>query len=438
MNGLASAAVAIGIIWASFGFRYSADPRPDHPGAFMVSWEHVLLQADTEPSFDLADGSPNTHEVINLSPGPVSHLVEFFRGHRLLPEAYLYGLALVDRYSRSRLAYFNGDYRNTGWFSFFPVAFAIKTTLPALGLTFAGFLCLVQLARSGRFQKIYGLTPLLVLIIVYGSYSLLSHLAIGQRHLLPLYPVLFILAGAVAHELPRHRKRLLIGALTATILLHAFASLRIRPSYLAYFNVLMGGPSQGHRVFVDSSLDWGQDLPGLKTWLNQNTTENDSVFLSYFGSADPRYHGIHATRFGDGYFNYAPRAGIPELTGGTYAISATMLHRVYTPVRGPWTAGFESTYQELGSWLRELASAEDAPSRVAAERARLSPAAFEDRLQTYEALQFGRLCHYLTNREPDDSIGFSILIFQLTDEEVGTALYAPLAVLNDLIVRRVP
>jgi hypothetical protein len=36
---------------------------------------------------------------------------------------------------------------------------------------------------------------------------------------------------------------------------------------------------------VDSSLDWGQDLPGLREWLSENDLLNnprEPVFLSYF------------------------------------------------------------------------------------------------------------------------------------------------------------
>ena len=35
----------------------------------------------------------------------------------------------------------------------------------------------------------------------------------------------------------------------------------IAPHYLSYFNSFCGGPSEGYRYLVDSSLDWGQDLP---------------------------------------------------------------------------------------------------------------------------------------------------------------------------------
>lgn len=68
-------------------------------------------------------------------------------------------------------------------------------------------------------------------------------------------------------------------------------SASIHPDYLAYFNVLAGGPQNGQHYLIDSNLDWGQDLKKLRTW----TLHHPGVplCLSYFGRADPEYFGIH-------------------------------------------------------------------------------------------------------------------------------------------------
>ena len=81
----------------------------------------------------------------------------------------------------------------------------------------------------------------------------------------------------------------------ATLILvawHALESVNIRPNYLAYFNQLAGGPSQGYKHLADSSLDWGQDLPALKKWLDGQGLQQpggSGVYLSYFGTARPEY-----------------------------------------------------------------------------------------------------------------------------------------------------
>jgi hypothetical protein len=44
-------------------------------------------------------------------------------------------------------------------------------------------------------------------------------------------------------------------------------------NYLAYFNFIAGGPDEGYKHLVDSSLDWGQELGNLKRWLDDHASE---------------------------------------------------------------------------------------------------------------------------------------------------------------------
>ena len=103
------------------------------------------------------------------------------------------------------------------------------------------------------------------------------------------------------------------------MIFYLITSIATYPSYLSYFNELAGGSSQGYKYLIDSNLDWGQDLPKLKQYLDEN--EIDNIYLEYFGQADPEHYGI----------NYEPiltngeireAEAIPE---GTYAISVSSL-----------------------------------------------------------------------------------------------------------------
>ena len=121
----------------------------------------------------------------------------------------------------------------------------------------------------------------------------------------------------------------------------------IRPHYLAYFNVLAGGPESGYRHLVDSSLDWGQDLPGLKRWLEAaegHSAAPAAVYLSYFGSGNPAVYGIDARQIYS-YQDWRAAPPLYELTGGIYCVSATMLQSLYTRAPGPWAAPYERAYQ---------------------------------------------------------------------------------------------
>jgi hypothetical protein len=70
------------------------------------------------------------------------------------------------------------------------------------------------------------------------------------------------------------------------------SSLKVYPDYLAFFNELAGGPANGHNVLVDSNLDWGQDLKGLRVWMSNHGLTR--IQLAYFGTIDPAYYGIDA------------------------------------------------------------------------------------------------------------------------------------------------
>ena len=89
------------------------------------------------------------------------------------------------------------------------------------------------------------------------------------------------------------------------------SSVSIFPHYLAYFNELAGGPKNGYKFLVDSNLDWGQDLKGLKRYMDKHRIKR--VWFSYFGTASPDYHGID--------YNYLP----------SYAIFNTKRERIPTP-----------------------------------------------------------------------------------------------------------
>jgi hypothetical protein len=74
------------------------------------------------------------------------------------------------------------------------------------------------------------------------------------------------------------------------LVLTAASALRVAPQQLAYFNELVGGPGEGYRYLSDSNIDWGQDLRGLKDYVDREGLP--AVYLSYFGTAPPEFYGI--------------------------------------------------------------------------------------------------------------------------------------------------
>lgn len=404
-------AVAVIVIWSAYGFRYSAAPPGNETGKeFSLSWDEVLLNS-TPPA-----RAPTAPDQIDLRPGPVQHFVAWARNWELLPEAWLYGLTFVEKHSRGRSAYFFGEYSLTGWREFFPTLFLLKTTpatLLLLGMSMAALAC-TQPRRRGIW--LYRIAPLLVLLAVYWAFSIQSKLNIGHRHLLPTYAPIYALTGASLLLVQRHRAW--AALLVVLVAWHTRESFAIRPDYLAYFNAIGRGPEQAHRLFVDSSLDWGQDLPRLKTWLDRHA-RHERVFLSYFGTGSPTHTGIQATRIGDHLFDREPRGTVPSLSAGIYCLSATMLSQIHSPARGPWTAEKEHAYHQLSAWIRHLRSRPPHEPPTWVDGSTLDPSEVSARLFHYEHLLFGRLCHFLQVRRPDALIGYSILIFRLTADEVS-------------------
>jgi hypothetical protein len=76
----------------------------------------------------------------------ISAIVNWFERYRLLPDAYTRGLILGQIKAQHRSAYFVGEFRRTGWWYYFPVAFLVKTPLAVLML----FICGLVLSAKTR------------------------------------------------------------------------------------------------------------------------------------------------------------------------------------------------------------------------------------------------------------------------------------------------
>ena len=389
------------VIWCFYGFRFSAfAPGMTEGATFNHGWGWLLTGI-----------------------GLPARILVGLKDWHILPEAWLHGLTCVLQFSRARGAFMSGEYSVTGWAMFFPWAFLIKTPLPLLLLLAGGMVAAARqalaLPAGVAWQRLRPLTPLVALFVVYWATSLLSHLNIGHRHILPIYPVLFIAAGWLARGL--NFQRPLAAALVAGLLIwHAGESWRARPHYLAYFNQIVGGSANGWRHLVDSSLDWGQDLPGLRAWLDANA-RREKIYLSYFGTGDARYEGIVAIALPTLPI-LGPAQKWHALGPGVYAISATMLQHVYSNFRGEWTLEQEREFQRLRPLEPVLLAYQNDPVRRAALLQEAPERNWTTAWKRYEGLRFARLCHYLRVRRADASIGHSIFVFRLNAAELAAAL----------------
>jgi hypothetical protein len=210
----------------------------------------------------------------------------------------------------------------------------------------------------------------------------------------------------------------LIALLAGTII----ESLSVWPDYLAFFNQFVGRSRNGYRYLIDSSLDWGQDLPGLHQWLEKNLPApgETPVYLSYFGTGDPKFYVINALLL-PCYLDISSPQAFP-LQGGIYCLSATMLHGVYSRFHPPWTSENETLYGQVRSQIYRWNSTVNDPvarEHLLQENGSENWAAC---FKIYGDLRLARLCAYLRHRTADDEVGYSILIYRRSNEEVQQAL----------------
>jgi hypothetical protein len=183
-----------------------------------------------------------------------------------------------------------GEVRRSGWWWYYLYALAVKTPIGLwfiVGLSL-GVAILNRQVRLGRDEIVLVLPAAAVLLAM----SLTTGLDVGVRYVLPIFPFLFLGAARVMRpDVRRILGRPGHGALAAGLVWIAFGTIAVHPHELSYFNELAGGPAGGHHHLLDSNIDWGQDLPSLKQWLEeQNITEPPD--LAYFGAVDPAIYGL--------------------------------------------------------------------------------------------------------------------------------------------------
>jgi 4-amino-4-deoxy-L-arabinose transferase-like glycosyltransferase len=231
-----------------------------------------------------------------------------------LPRPFVEGVDMILNVGKAREpSYFLlGELSSEGWWYYHLAAFAAKTPLPAL-LAYLFAVGAWMLGKSTGRREYALVLPVLVIFV---SNSLFNSLQIGVRHVLPAHPLLMVLAAPwIATALSRmrgaHFSRAVPAAVAVASIWYVVATLAVAPRYLQYSNELAGGAQGGHRVLVDSNIDWGQDLIRLREYMIDDGIE--SVYLAYFGRVDPRVYGIR----------YAPLERTSH--GGRAVVSASFL-----------------------------------------------------------------------------------------------------------------
>ena len=255
-------------------------------------------------------------------------------GYGMNLSPYFHGIFFQNENAEYHESFLMGKYSTAGWWYYFIAAFLIKTPIAAIIFLVIALVLFWGDARKGAWiNEMFLLVPAATIFCFFS----LDHQSIGLRYILPIYPFLYVFASRVAQSFLSDKR--LTGLSVAAVGWYIGASCYIHPHYLAYFNELAGGPDNGYKYLVDSNLDWGQDLKGLKIYMQNHGISR--INLSYFGTDSPTRYGI-AFNWLPSWVLISPDPKRHELpTKGWFAISATNIQGVYFDDR------------DLYAWFRE-------------------------------------------------------------------------------------
>jgi hypothetical protein len=255
--------VTVVVIWA--GFRFSVEPLPKNPQ------DIVALRRLPAPLHSLAVWT------LELSP-------------RVPAPALFKGLdADLRMNSHAPPSYLLGNIRRGGWWYFFLVVAAVKTPIPFLLLTVIGAVAVVfALRKNADWRAVVPIVSILAMLIV----TMPAKINYGVRHILVIYPLAAILAGAGGVWLWKYRPRSWpVGRVVLLLLLawQVVSTARSHPDYLSYFNEAARGKEADYLLW-GCDLDCGQDTYRLAQVFKQRGIDNATICL--FTSADTTQLGL--------------------------------------------------------------------------------------------------------------------------------------------------
>jgi len=165
----------------------------------------------------------------------------------------------------------------------------VKTPLMTLLLTLVGVIAFMRMKLSKMTKCVVLLPPIIFLV----SASFLNGIYIGLRHVLILYPFMFLLIGASVKMMSLHGvawRKVVFSALVIGMSFMMVRNISLFPHYLSYFNEIVGNAEKGAEWVGDSNVLWGQDNKRLAELVKEKdisnikvaiVTRNDALFDFY-------------------------------------------------------------------------------------------------------------------------------------------------------------
>lgn len=296
-----SGLVLVAMILATWAIRIATERRGALP---LLEWLRLLAVCGATAllALNVGYGFDGTFSLLGdaaLSPGgKLARLADSVPWLRLpLPRPFVDGIDMVLEVGKGHEpSYFlSGELSAQGWWYYHLAAFAAKCPLPVL----LASLFSVGAWAAGFRRGVRQYAVMVPVLLLFAANSAFNSLYIGERHVLAAYPLLFLACspwlaeGLVAlRTLGGSSPWTTLGGVTAAAVLAwtIVGTLAVGPRYLQFFNEAAGGAEGGHRVLIDSNIDWGQDLIRLREYMAENSV--DQISLAYFGRVHPAVYGI--------------------------------------------------------------------------------------------------------------------------------------------------
>lgn len=151
--------------------------------------------------------------------------------------------------------------------------------------------------------------------------SFLNRINIGLRHILPVYPFLYLAAGAAIPLIRRIPHRVMkissASALSLILLISVYYRTRQAPYFLSYFNEFVGSVENGAKITLDSNINWGQDNRHLALLVKKLGAGEIRMAVLANNGAEYDYYGLKRTGIESGDYEN-PRPGLYALDIHTY------------------------------------------------------------------------------------------------------------------------
>jgi hypothetical protein len=320
--GLIAAGITVATTWACYGFRY----RPARSPVVRVDLPKITAEA---------------RNVTADRPDALDRFVHWADDHHALPQPMLAGLLAQSTSVARWPAFLNGQQYDDGRVLYYPLAVLYKTPLPTL--TLAAVMVVswplrrrwARRATASDGASAWVMTCLAVPAGLFALTALRTHVDIGIRNVLPLFPFAYVAIGCAVASAWRHRPSLTVEVVGPLLACLVVSTVSAWPDYISYFNAGVGGTRGGFAHLSDSNLDWGQDIKSLVDWQRQHP--GVTLYADLFAAGDPAWQGLRCRPLWVPDADMQPRLNYPRPGPSMFAVSATHLQGMYVhPAQRPF------------------------------------------------------------------------------------------------------